>query len=276
MDTVIEYFQDLWSEPYVKELIYTIIVLVVSTMFIRMSKKILQRIEKVKIKNASKNHRLSTLTKLLYSMTKYVIWILAIVIILSVWGVDIMPALAGLGVLGLVIGLSAQKMISDMIAGFFIIFENHYNVGENIEVSGFRGDVIELGLKSTIIQGWKGELKIYSNSEMTPVINYSRHHATAVINFKVSYGTDIEDVIKKTNAALKTFASTQETLLSEPSVVGISDLMNTMIQLTITCQTKPGAQFGIEREIRKLVLQTLHLQGVNIPLEDVLVTHMEK
>jgi small conductance mechanosensitive channel len=271
----IEYFQETLNDPGVRETFYSIIILIALWIILSISKRLIKGIEKTVSKGGKVNIRLNTITKLLYSLIKYVLWIIAVVLILAVWGVDVFPALAGLGIIGLVIGLSAQKMISDMIAGFFIIFENHYNVGENIEVSGFRGNVLEFGLKSTTIQGWKGEIKIFSNSDMTPVMNYSRFYSTAVVNFKVPYGVDLETVIKQTNKALLDYKNTQENILTEPNVVGVSDLLNTMIQLTIVCQTKANTQFGIERDIRKLVVETLKLQGVNIPLEDVVATHME-
>ena len=275
MNQFIEYFQETLNDPGVREIFYSIIILIALWIILSISKRLIKGIEKTVSKGGKVNIRLNTITKLLYSLIKYVLWIIAVVLILAVWGVDVFPALAGLGIIGLVIGLSAQKMISDMIAGFFIIFENHYNVGENIEVSGFRGNVLEFGLKSTTIQAWKGEIKIFSNSDMTPVMNYSRSYSTAVVNFKVPYGVDLETVIKQTNKALLDYKNTQENILTEPNVVGVSDLLNTMIQLTIVCQTKANTQFGIERDIRKLVVETLKLQGVNIPLEDVVATHME-
>jgi small conductance mechanosensitive channel len=276
MNSIIEYIQELLNEPLVKEILYTILILIALWIMLSLAKRLIKGFEKAVSKDGKVNHRLNTITKLLFSLIKYVLWIVAIVFILAVWGVDVLPALAGLGIVGLVIGLGAQKMISDMIAGFFIIFENHYNVGENIEVSGFRGNVLEFGLKSTTIQGWKGEIKIFSNSEMTPVLNYSRFHSTAVVNFKVPYGTSLENVIKQTNQALLSYKETQENILTDPNVVGVSDLLNTMIQLTIVCQTKANTHFSIERDIRKLVVETLKLQGVNIALEDVVATHMEK
>ena len=276
MNFIIEYFQETLNDPGVREIFYSVIVLLALWIILSLVKRLVKGIEKTVSKDGKVNHRLNTITKLLYSLIKYVLWIVAIVVILAVWGIDVLPALAGLGIIGLVIGLGAQKMISDMIAGFFIIFENHYNVGENIEVAGFRGNVLEFGLKSTTIQGWKGEIKIFSNSEMTPVLNYSRFHSTAVVNFKVPYGTNLEHVIQKTNQALLDYKATQENILTDPNVVGVSDLLNTMIQLTIVCQTKANTQFGIEREIRKLVVETLKLQGVTIPLEDVVASHMEK
>ncbi|MGA0351413.1 MAG: mechanosensitive ion channel family protein [Acholeplasmataceae bacterium] len=276
MNTFIEYIQDLIQQPFVGEILYTLLIFIGLFILLSITKRLIKGIEKVVTKDGAINNRLKTITKLLFSITKYVLWIVAIIVILAVWGVDVLPALAGLGIIGLVIGLGAQKMISDMIAGFFIIFENHYNVGENIEVAGFRGNVLDLGLKSTTIQGWKGEIKIFSNSEMTPVLNYSRFHSTAVVNFKVPYGTNLEHVIQKTNQALLDYKATQENILTDPNVVGVSDLLNTMIQLTIVCQTKANTQFGIEREIRKLVVETLKIQGVTIPLEDVVASHMEK
>lgn len=275
MNTLIEYVTNALNNPYVKEIFYSVLSLIALWIVLIITKKLIKSIERSVSKNNKVNHRLNTITKLLYSLIKYVLWIVATVVVLAIWGIDVLPALAGLGIVGLVIGLGAQKMISDMIAGFFIIFENHYNVGENIEVAGFRGNVLEFGLKSTTIQGWKGEIKIFSNSEMTPVLNYSRYHSTAVVNFKIPYGSDIEKVIQKTNQALLAYKDKNDNILSDPNVVGISDLLNTLIQLTIVCQTKANAHFGIEREIRKLVVQTLNLQGVHISLEDVVTTHTE-
>lgn len=274
---------DIWNtivtfleqNEFIQKTVFSILVLIALFITLAIVRKVLKSIEQRDTKNGAFNQRLKTILNILKSIIKYTLWIFAFIFILAIWGVNVLPALAGLGIIGLVIGLGAQKMISDMIAGFFIIFEKHFNVGDNIEVSGFRGTVVDFGLKSTTLQSWKGEIKIFSNSDMTPVINYSKYHATAVVNFKVPYGTNLEKIIKKMNDALIAYESTNDLVTTTPSVVGVSDLMNTMIQFTIVCQTKANGNFGVEREIRKLVIETLNLQGVQIPLENVVASHME-
>lgn len=94
---------------------------------------------------------------MIQSIFRYTVSIIIIIIILDVWGVNIMPVLAGAGILGLAIGFGAQSLIKDLIAGMAIVFENYYDIDDVIEINGFKGRVEELGLKSTRIVNWKGK-----------------------------------------------------------------------------------------------------------------------
>ena len=96
-----------------------------------------------------------TIDKVIISLTRYVVIIIAVVAILGLLGADVMPALAGLGIAGLVLGLGAQKLITDFISGLFIIIEHHFDVGDIVEFGGFKGEVIDLGLKTTKIRNWR-------------------------------------------------------------------------------------------------------------------------
>lgn len=96
-----------------------------------------------------KNNRTKTIYTLLDGFTKYGCAIAIIILILKACGVDTAALIASVGVLTLIVGLGAQSLIADIIAGIFIIFENEYNVGEIISVDGFRGTIIEIGIRST-------------------------------------------------------------------------------------------------------------------------------
>ena len=161
---------------------------------------ILLRILRLSFKQIGKNpgpsqRRKKTIAKVSLSISNYLLAIIAVIVILAIWGVNIVPALAGLGIAGLVIGLGAQKFINDLISGFFIIFEHHFDVGDVIEISGFKGEVIDIGLKTTKVKNWKGDIRIMNNGDVTNVINYSKNPSVAIVDFAIAYKEDIQTTI---------------------------------------------------------------------------------
>jgi small conductance mechanosensitive channel len=196
-------------------------------------------------------------------------------VILSIWGVDVVPAIAGLGIVGLVIGLGSQRMIQDMIAGFFIVFENHYDIGDIVEVNGFKGTVLELGLKSTTLQHWTGHIQIFSNSQMSPVINYSRHFAQALVNVSVPYDVDIQTLTTTLNTSLQTLKE-NSAIISDVIVLGVTKFLASGIELTVTCQTKPNLQYGVEREIRLFLLEQFKQLHIEIPYDHIVISSKDR
>lgn len=271
-----ELYKDLINDPLFSQLFFSVVVFIVSflTLFLVQSliKKYLRHAES-KQKQVT---RFKTLSKLLFSLLRYTVFIIAILVVLSIWGVDVIPAIAGLGIVGLVIGLGAQRMIQDMIAGFFIVFENHYDIGDVVEVKGFRGTVLELGLKSTTIQHWTGHIQIFSNSQMSPVTNYSRHYAQAIVTFSVPYETDIKNLTSNLNNSLKVFKEAHTEIISDALVLGVTQFLASGIEMTLTCQTQPNLQFSIERDLRVFILDQLKALQIEIPFDHIVVSTKEK
>ena len=104
-------------------LIRSIIVLIIASTFLGITKTLLFKKYK---KNILDVKRQNTISKVLMSLIRYATYIICIIVILGIWKVNVMPALAGLGIVGLVVGLGAQKLISDFVAGLFIVFEHHF------------------------------------------------------------------------------------------------------------------------------------------------------
>ena len=152
MNFIMELYEDLTNYPEFRNLFFSIVVVIVSFLILFLVQTVIKKYIKHAESKQKQLTRFKTLSRLLFSVLRYTIFIIAVLVILSIWGVDVIPAIAGLGIVGLVIGLGAQRMIQDMIAGFFIVFENHYDIGDVVEVKGFRGTVLELGLKSTTLQ----------------------------------------------------------------------------------------------------------------------------
>lgn len=216
--------------------------------------------------------RRKTITKVTYSIINYAIAIISIIVILAIWGVNVIPALAGLGIVGLVVGLGAQKFIQDLIAGFFIIFEHHFDVGDVIEVSGFKGTVIDIGLKTTKIRNWKGDIRIFNNGEVNTLINYSKNPSVAVVEFSIAYQEDIDSTIQILNASFPSFRERyKEILLEDPTVTGVIALSANGVDLRVTVKTLNEQQYGIERALRKYIKETLDRNKIEIPLPQIVV-----
>ncbi|MBQ8994740.1 MAG: mechanosensitive ion channel [Oscillospiraceae bacterium] len=127
----------------------------------------------------------STFLTILKSLLDYITAILAVVWSLRILGADINGIIAGLGILGLVIGMSAQDIINDLVTGLFLLFEQEYKVGDIIEVNGFTGRVTEMGVRTTCITDNGGNEKIINNSAMKNILNRSSYRSSAVIDVAV-------------------------------------------------------------------------------------------
>ncbi|MBR4090636.1 MAG: mechanosensitive ion channel, partial [Mogibacterium sp.] len=115
---------------------------------------------------AARGGRTQTVTNLISGLLKYVAVIVAIVWGLSILGVNATAVLAGVGIIGLILGFGAQSLIEDIITGAFIIFENQYSVGDVIILDDFRGTVRNIGVRTTVIEDLGGNLKVVNNSDI--------------------------------------------------------------------------------------------------------------
>ena len=135
-----------------------------------------------------------TAAKLINSFIKYAVAIIAVLAVLSAAGVDTTTLVASAGILSLVIGLGAQSLIADIIAGLFTIFEGEYQVGDIVVVDGWRGTVEEIGIRSTRVVDAGGNTKIINNSEIKTVINQTQHLSVVSTTISIEYGENLPKV----------------------------------------------------------------------------------
>ncbi|PKK96645.1 MAG: mechanosensitive ion channel protein MscS [Tenericutes bacterium HGW-Tenericutes-3] len=249
-------------------LINSIIIIFVSMTILKVAKVGFTHIS---TKDGPLKKRKQTITKVLNSIVKYLVSIIAILVVLALWGVNVAPALAGLGILGLVIGLGAQKFINDLISGFFIVFEHHFDVGDKIEVQGFKGDVTDIGLKTTRIRNWKGDVKIISNGEISSLINFSRNFSIAVAEFGIAYKEDVQKTIDLLKLELPKMRPDFPVMIEDPQVLGVIELASSGVNLRVIAKTISEQHYAIERELRKRIKQILDENGIEIPFPQVVV-----
>lgn len=250
-------------------MVSTALVIFIALFILKVAKLSMSRIGS---KPSTSQKRKKTIAKLLQSVLKYGIWLVTILIVLSIWGVNVGPALAGLGIAGLVIGLGAQKFINDLINGLFIIFEQHFDVGDVIETNGFRGEVTDIGLKTTKIKNWKGEVKILANGEITDVLNCSRNASIAIVDFGVAYGENIQEVIDLLTVKLPDFRKLfPDIIIEDPQCLGVIELAGSSVNIRAIAKTLNNQHYAIERSLRTFIKRTLDENGIEIPFPQVVV-----
>ena len=134
----------------------------------------------------------ATFVTITRSAVDYLTLILMVVWSLRVLGADINGIIAGLGILALIIGTSAEGLIEDMLTGIFMLFEREYKVGDIIEVDGFLGKVTEIGIRTTTLVDSGGSEKIFNNSSMKDILNRSSYNSVAVVDIELPTDADLE------------------------------------------------------------------------------------
>lgn len=245
--------------------------IIIGIVLIKISKIIVFRIFRPK----KKGPRALTIAKLISNVVKYLIWFIIAIISLTELSIDITPFIASAGVIGLAIGFGAQEIVKDFITGFFIIFDQSFDVGDVIEVDGFKGTVLELGLRVTRIRNWKGEIKIINNGDIQTLINYSKADSIAIVDFGVAYETDLLKLQDLMEPLLDEIHNKYDNITEMPSFLGVTELANSSINLRIIAKTKPMQHFAIERGIRKDIVVYFKQHNIEIPFPQIVV-HNDK
>ena len=173
---------------------------------------------------------------------------------------------AGVGVLALIVGFGAEKLIADVVTGFFMLIENKYNVGDYVEVGGFRGKVTAIGLRTTSIEDGGGNIKIVNNSDMTNLLNRSDLSSRAVCTIGIPYETDLEALEAKLPAMLDAlYAAHGDVFLSRPSYLGVEELGDSAVVLKFVAEVQDKDIFSGMRILNHDIFLAFRRLGVECP-----------
>ncbi len=213
-----------------------------------------------------KNNRLRTMISLAKNVLRYAVVLAAICVALTIFNVDIVTILAGLGILALIIGFGAESLIADIVTGMFILIDNQYNVGDIIEVDGFRGTVTEINVRSTVLTDVGGNIKIINNSDMKNVLNRSDNSSKSVSDFPIPYETDITELEKQIPALLQQiYENNQPLMLNVPEYLGVNKLDDSAVLLRFTVDVREGDIFMGARALNHDLFIGMRKLGVEVP-----------
>ncbi len=216
-----------------------------------------------------RRQRAFTLSNLLRSAARYLVWFVATIMILAQVGINIGPLLAGAGVAGLAIGFGAQTFVKDVISGIFLLFDNTIHVGDLVTFGSTTGTVENIGLRLIQVRKFDGELVMIPAGELRTFGNKSVGFARAIVPVGISYEQDLDEVLGALNDVAQEWAAIPENqqvmLEPAPTVQAVIAFGDSAVTARIVVQVTPGAQFAAERDMMRMIKRHFDERGVEIP-----------
>ncbi|MEK5478817.1 mechanosensitive ion channel family protein [Paenibacillus sp. FSL R5-0407] len=249
---------DMW-QTFMFSALRIIIIFLLTRLFVKIIYKVidrsLERREKGRLQVNPR--RFITVGELLKNVTSITSNFIMLMLIMGEIGVKLGPLLAGAGVLGLAIGFGAQSLVKDVITGFFIILEDQFAVGDVIQTGTLKGTVEIIGLRSTRLVSWTGEVHIIPNGMITNVTNYSLGNALAVVDLPFSNTRKLEDTLNLLKKAMLDLSESSGDITQVPSIMGVQSLTASEYVVRIAVECLPGVRANVEREIQMYAKEAL-------------------
>lgn len=219
-----------------------------------------------------KTGRGRSLLSMLDSSVHYLLVIIGLIWGLALVGVNVTAIFAGVGVLALVISLGAESLIEDVITGIFLVLDEQFNVGDIIEIDGFRGVVERIGVRSTYIKDNGGNIQILNNSSIRKVLNRSAAASIAVCDVSIAYSAELEKAEKIIEAALPRIEQTRPDIFkSIPKYIGVQELGDSAVVLRVIAEVAEKDVYSAPRVMRRELKLALDAGGIEIPFPQVVV-----
>ena len=246
----------------------TIIQSIIFIFLILAASKILRTIFRSQI---NKSDRAKTVITLFDGLVKYGSAIFIIILILKACGVDTEALIASVGVLTLIVGLGAQTLIADIIAGVFFIFENEFNTGETISIDGFRGKVTEIGIRTTKLLDAAGNIKIINHSNIVNVVNLSRELSLATVDCDFPYDVPIEHIENLFEKKFPEIAQKIPAIVEGPFYKGVCQYKDSNVTIKIIAKCHEDDRFQVQRDLMREYRAILTEEGIDISYIQVVV-----
>ncbi len=211
--------------------------------------------------------RADTISSVLRSLASFVIFGVALVMVLGEFGINLGPILASAGVVGLAIGFGAQGLVQDFLAGVFMMAEDQYGVGDVVDVGEAVGTVEEVGLRITKIRDLDGGLWYVRNGEIVRVCNMNQDWANAVVELPLAHTVDVEHAERAIEHSVTEFAGLpayEGQLLETPTVAGVVGITNGVVTVRVIAKTRPGEQWAVGRSLRAHLKRSLDQEGIDV------------
>lgn len=205
-----------------------------------------------------------TITPLIVSALRYVIYFGTALFLLKALNIDPGPILAGAGIVGLTVGLGAQSLVKDVVSGFFILFEDYYLVGDFIETEQAQGTVQSIELRTTRVLHPDGQVQILRNGDIGAIVNYSKQPIDAAVEVSITYEVDPEKAFEIIERVGRELAETEEDILEPTHIEGVETFSEEICLIFTRTKVQPGQHLRIQRLLRQHCLVALLKEGVEV------------
>jgi len=206
-----------------------------------------------------------TVASVLTSVGIFVIFFVAAMMVLSIFNLNLGPMLASAGIAGLAIGFGAQTLVHDFINGFFILFENQYDIGDVVRIAGVKGAVERMTLRTTVLRDDDGTIHMVPNSAIQIVSNLTRDWSQLALKVTVAYGEPSDKVVqllKEVGAEVRNDPAFASDIVSDIDVPGIDRVGNGEAEYLMLVKTRPTKQFAVSRELRLRIKECFEKNNV--------------
>jgi len=214
--------------------------------------------------------RAEAIEAVLKSLVTTVVWIVAVLLMLSEMNINLAPLIAGAGIAGIALGFGAQSVVRDFLGGIFILVEDQYGVGDVIEIGGVTGTVEDISLRTTRVRDIEGTVWHLANGEILKVGNHSQLWSNCVIDVDVAYETDVRSAMEVLDRVAddmwqESKANETDAIIADPVVQGIQSLGESAVTLRLVVKTDPLSQWQVQRDLRLRIKEAFDAAGINIP-----------
>mgnify|MGYP000549860586 FL=1 len=273
IDSISNFFSHYWNsfdwESILSNIFTKILSLLLLFLIFYFGKKFLHFLFKktilssVKIVGQNENKQ-KTIVKLLENMLDYFLYFILIYWILSIIGVPVSSLIAGAGIAGVALGLSAQGFLTDVINGLFILIEHQFEVGDAVLINTIAGTIASVGIRTTQVRGYDGTLHYIPNRNITVVSNQSRGNMRALIELPLNSNVDLKSVYSVIEEVNNEYTKTDEALTAPPEIFGPQTKPNGQFVFSIALMTKNGLQHIIYQRYLTLYQEALLKQGIDL------------
>lgn len=218
-------------------------------------------------RNPEQQKRANTLASVVLGTGNIILWGIILTLIFTSFGFSVGALLASAGIASLAVALGAQSIVKDVIAGFFVLMENHYNIGDVVDISGVSGRVEEINIRTTVLRDLKGSVHIIPNGQIMMVTNRTRQWAQVVLDTAIAPKENIDRataVIKRVSKDLMENATFRQAVMGAPRVLGVDEVSKDQIVIRSLIRTAPTKQWSVERILRKNIKQAFDEEGIKV------------
>ncbi len=252
-----------WAQSQ-KRVIHCVIIIVIILALSKLLRLIFRKLMK-------RSNRAKTVITLLDGLIKYGSALALIFLVLQACGVNTAALWESVGIITLVVGLGAQSLIADIIAGVFIIFEEEYTVGEIVSIDDFRGTVSEIGIRATRLLDAAGNIKIINNSDIKNVVNLSRELSLAVVECEFSYDVPVEYVEKIIKDNLAYLKERIPAIVEGPFYKGVSAYESSNIAVKLVAKCAEEDRYQVQRDLLREYRQLFNAHGFDLSYEQYII-----
>ena len=212
--------------------------------------------------------RIKTLASVLWTIASGILWFIIVVIVLSQFGVNVGPILAGAGVFGLAAAFGAQHLVRDLVSGFFLLLENQIRVGDMAIINGTAGVVEAVTFRTVVLRDQAAVVHVFPNGTINTLANATMDWSAYVIDIAVYYWEDtdrVTEIMRRVAEDMRNEAEYRRLMLEPIEIFGVDSFTDSAVTIKARFKTQPSHQMTIGREYRRRLKKSFDTEGVEMP-----------